>query len=69
MAYHDKYEAPADILRDEGLSRDQKISMLQQWREDKRAHMRAAGEGMEGDDRAADLLKEIKKALASLQGK
>ena len=68
MAYHDKYEAPAEILRDEGLSRDEKIAMLEQWRDDERAHMRATGEGMEGDDRAADLLKEIKKALASLRG-
>ena len=67
MAYHGKYEAPAAILRDDDLSRDEKVRMLEQWRDDKKAYMRASEEGMGGDDRA-DLLEEIKKALASLQG-
>lgn len=66
LAYHGKYEAPADILRDEDLSRDAKVRMLEQWRDDKQAYMRATEEGMGGNDRA-DLLKEINKALAALQ--
>jgi hypothetical protein len=66
MAYQGKYDAPEDILHDEGLGRDEKTRLLQAWRDDKKAYMRASGEGMEGDDRA-DLLKRIKKALASLQ--
>lgn len=67
MAYLGKYAAPADILRDDDLSREAKIRMLEQWRDDKKAYMRATEEGMEGDERA-DLLTEIKKALASLRG-
>lgn len=66
MAYHGKYETPAEILRDGDLSREEKIRMLEHWRDDKKAYMRASGEGMEGDDRA-DLLAQIKKALAALR--
>lgn len=66
MAYHGKYEAPADILRDDDLNRDAKVRMLEQWREDKKAYMRATEEGMGGND-YAHFLKEINKALASLQ--
>ncbi len=66
LSYHGKYAAPEDILRDADLSRAEKIRMLEQWRDDKKAYMRASGEGMEGEDRA-DLLKRIKKALALLQ--
>jgi len=40
--------------------------MLEHWRDDKKAYMRATDEGMGGKDRAY-LLKEIKKALASLR--
>jgi hypothetical protein len=66
MAYHGKYETPADILRDESVSRDEKVRMLEQWRDDKKAYMRASDEGMKGSERAY-LLQEIKKALASLR--
>jgi hypothetical protein len=58
--------APADILRDDHLSRGEKVRLLEQWRDDKKAYMRASEEGMPGEDRA-DLLKQIKKALLSLQ--
>lgn len=66
MAYHGKYRSPAELLRDESLSRDEKVKMLEQWRDDKKAYMRASEEGMEGDDRP-EILSEIKEALASLQ--
>lgn len=66
MAYHGKYGVPADILRDDDLSRDEKVRMLEQWRDDKKAYMHASEEGMPGEDRA-ELLKQIKKALLSLQ--
>ena len=68
MAYHGKYGVPADILRDDHLSRDEKVWLLKQWRDDKKAYMRASEEGMPGDDRA-ELLKQIKTALLSLQEK
>lgn len=66
MAYHGKYEKPSEILHDESLSREEKVRLLELWRDDKKAYMRATEEGMEGEDRAV-LLKEIKLALASLE--
>ncbi|HEY9038080.1 MAG TPA: hypothetical protein VIN05_03965 [Roseovarius sp.] len=66
MAYHGKYTSPTELLGDESLSRDEKIEMLEQWRDDKKDYMRASEEGMHGDDRP-ELLRQIKKALLSLQ--
>lgn len=66
MAYYGKYELPADILRDESLSHDEKVEMLKLWRNDEKDLIRASGEGMQSGDRQ-DILKEVKKALISLQ--
>ena len=66
MAYMGKYSDPAELCSDPDLSRAEKVTLLEQWRDDKKAYMRASGEGMEGEDRA-ELLRQIKKALASLQ--
>ena len=66
MAYLGKYETPDDLLRDDSLSREQKIALLEDWRDDKKDYMRASEDGMEGDVRA-DWLKQIKKALAELR--
>lgn len=66
MAYDGKYKSPADLLLDENLSRDEKVAMLKQWRNDEKDLIRAAEEGMQNDDRP-DILKEVKKALLSLQ--
>lgn len=66
MAYHGNYEAPADVLRDVQLNRDEKVRLLEQWRDDKEAYMRASEEGMPGEDRT-ELLKQIMTALLSLQ--
>ncbi|HNP65101.1 MAG TPA: hypothetical protein PKH39_14285 [Woeseiaceae bacterium] len=66
MAYHGKYDSPADVLRDESLSHPEKVEMLESWRDDKEAYMRASEEGMQGDDRS-DLLRLIENALNSLQ--
>lgn len=66
MAYHGKYESPADVLRDESLNRNEKVEMLRSWRDDKEAYMRATEEGMLGNDRS-DLLRLIENALSSLQ--
>lgn len=65
MPYHGEYDSPAELLRDAALSRDEKIEMLESWRDDKEALLRATEEGMQGDGRA-ELLKEIEKALTSL---
>lgn len=66
MAYFGKYKAPADVVLDDSLSHDEKIEMLEQWRDDKNALIRASEEGMEGDDRS-DILKQVKKALIALK--
>ena len=66
MAYHGKYDSPTDVLRDEKLSHHEKVEMLESWRDDKEAYMRASDEGMHGDDRA-DFLRKIENALSSLQ--
>lgn len=66
MAYHGKYETPAELLQDDSLSRDEKIEMLESWRDDKEAYMRASEEGMPGPSRA-NLLRTIEQALLSLR--
>lgn len=66
MAYFGKYTLPADIARDENLSDEEKISLLTQWRDDKKALLRATEEGMHGNDRP-DILKQIKQELSALQ--
>ncbi|MGO1501197.1 MAG: hypothetical protein ACTHWH_07940 [Marinobacter sp.] len=66
MAYDGKYESPADLLRDESLSHDEKVKKLKQWRNDEKDLIRASEEGMQNDDRP-DILKEVKKALISIQ--
>ncbi len=66
MAYDGKYKSPAELLLDEDLSRGEKVAMLKQWRNDEKDLMRASEEGMQNDDRA-HILKEVKKALISLQ--
>lgn len=53
-------------MLDESLSVEDKIEMLEQWRDDKEALSRASDDGMQGSARPG-LLKEITKALISLQ--
>ena len=65
MAYHGKYASPEELLRDDSLSRQQKVEMLESWRDDKDALMRASDEGMQGSVRL-DLLQQIESALTSL---
>ena len=52
MPYFGKYDTPADLLADEHLNTDEKIRLLESWRNDKRAFMRASGEGMQGPSRS-----------------
>lgn len=66
MAYAGKYESPEDLLRDSSLSHDEKVQMLTQWRNDERDLIRASGEGMQNDE-YPNILKQVKKALISLQ--
>lgn len=66
MPYHGKYRSPTELLLDESLSRDEKIKMLEQWRDDKKAIIRASEEGMHGDNKS-EILRKIKNALISLK--
>ena len=66
MAYHGKYETPTELLHDVDLSSDEKIKMLESWRDDKEAYMRAADEGMQGSSRS-EFLRLIENALISLR--
>lgn len=66
MGYFGKYETPDDLLADQDLDTGEKIELLESWRSDKRAYMRAAGEGMQGPNRS-EMLRMINKALAALR--
>jgi len=67
MGYFGKYDTPADLLADDNLSAGEKIELLESWRDDKEAYMRAAGEGMQGPSRS-DALRLIENALISIRG-
>ncbi len=66
MAYYGKYDTPKQVLDDHSLSQGAKIEMLESWRDDKEAYMRASEEGMGGEDRS-HILKEVEKALIALR--
>ncbi|MDF1835884.1 MAG: hypothetical protein P1U62_13525 [Alteraurantiacibacter sp. bin_em_oilr2.035] len=68
MAYFGNYKSPAEIVEDESLSHNEKVELLESWREDKEAYMRASEEGMPGKDRA-EILSKIENALIKLQKK
>lgn len=65
MPYFGNYDAPKDVLTDNTLSTEEKVKVLEQWREDKEALARASSEGMVGDDRA-HILRAIDDAINSL---
>lgn len=67
MGYFGKYDQPADLLADDSLTKDDKIELLESWRDDKEAYMRASGEGMQGASRS-DALRLIENALIILRG-
>ena len=62
MAYHGKYKSPTELIRDRRLSHRDKMAMLESWRDDKEALLRASEEGMRGEVRL-DYLGAIEKAL------
>ncbi len=68
MAYFGKYQSPSEIVADEALTHAEKVELLESWRDDKEAYMRATDEGMPGKDRA-EMLRKIEKALLELEKK
>lgn len=67
MAYHGRYNSPKELIRDRSLSHCERMAMLESWRDDKEALLRASEEGMRGEVRL-DYLDVIEKALTSLKG-
>lgn len=66
LAYFGKYDSPSEVVDDQALTQTEKVELLQSWRNDKEAYMRASDEGMPGPDRA-DILRKIENALLALQ--
>ena len=66
MGYFGRYETPADLLRDESLDTEEKIELLESWRDDNAAYMRATAEGMPGSS-PSEALRLIENALISLR--
>jgi hypothetical protein len=66
MGYFGKYDTPDQLLADPGLSMTEKIELLESWRNDNEAYVRAAGEGMQGPSRS-ESLRLIEKALISMR--
>lgn len=58
------YNHPQDIVKDDDLSRDQKIQLLRRWEYDARDMLVATEEGMEGQDNGT--LEAVLKALKAL---
>lgn len=66
MPYKNSYESPTELINDQDLSNAEKVKMLESWRDDKEALMRASEEGMGGEVRS-EFLREIEVALTTLQ--
>lgn len=66
MENYDKYKTPTELILDTSLNKEEKIVILKQWLEDEESLSRATDEGLVGNTRS-DILKEVKKALISLE--
>ena len=66
MGYFGKYDSPAELSADQSLNREEKIELLESWRDDKEVYMRASDEGMQGPSRS-EALRLIENALISLR--
>lgn len=66
MGYFGKYDSPAELMADDSLNTEEKIELLESWRDDKEAYMRATDEGMQGPSRA-EALRQIENALLALR--
>lgn len=60
---YENYGTPAALLADENLSDKEKVRLLEVWRDDEEALIRAASEGLNGgeDNALAEVLKALKK--------
>jgi len=60
-----EFEEPNDVLREPGLSRAQRLAILEQWERDAQNLEVANDEGMIGDEGSA--LARVRRAIASLR--
>lgn len=60
------FEKPSDVLDNMELSLEQKIEVLQQWKQDVMLRLVAEEENMPGDPDNSDRLKAIEDALIAL---
>ncbi|MFN3746419.1 MAG: hypothetical protein ACK4TL_17090 [Hyphomicrobiaceae bacterium] len=64
------FDRPADIEKEVGLTRGQKLATLKRWEADVERRLASTDEGMPSNDQNsydADLLKEIKMAIDAIQ--
>lgn len=69
------YQTPANVVSDDDLSSKQKVDILQYWKTDVDARLRAQGEGMGGSDPIsaekeagfADEMRLLNQAIADLE--
>jgi hypothetical protein len=58
------YDHPSDVLKDEALTREQKIAILREWHYDAVRLQESAGENMTGGE--PDRLRQVSNALLQL---
>jgi hypothetical protein len=61
------FNKPSDVIDNMELSRQQKVTILQQWKQEVLLRLVAAEEDMTGDPEDANRLKEISNALIALE--
>lgn len=61
------FASPGQVLTTDQLSREQKVQILRRWDDDTKLLLTAQSEGMQANDSAADVLKQVQDALESLQ--
>ena len=59
------FSHPQDIVAAEGLSEQQKLELLNRWKQNELALIRAAGEGMAGGEEPA-ILQDVDKSIRIL---
>jgi hypothetical protein len=59
-----RFDAPMDVVRDDSLTDDQKLEILQSWEFDARGLQKAEGENMAGGE--PNRLREVLKAIDCL---
>lgn len=60
------FSHPSEVVSADGLSEQQKLQLLNRWRQNELALVRAAGEGMSGGEQPA-VIREVDKCIRALQ--